>query len=126
MDQVTPLLSRLHVLVVGPGLSRDNTMMECAKQIILKARERNMPIVMDADALCVVQNDTSVIQGYTNSVLTPNVNEFRRLCQALNVHNDEDQMQTPTAARRLSQALGGVTILQKGSKDIVTNGETGK
>ncbi|KAJ1969934.1 hypothetical protein IWQ62_000305 [Dispira parvispora] len=124
MDQVTPLLSRLHVLVVGPGLSRDDFMLECAKQIILKARERSMPIVIDADALCVIQKEPSVIQGYTNSVLTPNVNEFRRLCEALNVHDVDDQVQTPTAARRLSQALGGVTILQKGPKDLITNGET--
>ncbi|CAG8851110.1 33838_t:CDS:2, partial [Racocetra persica] len=31
IDNVTSLFKRLHVLVVGPGLSRDKMMLECAK-----------------------------------------------------------------------------------------------
>lgn len=42
------MFSRLHVLVVGPGLSRDAVMLESAKGIIEKAKEKNMAIVIDA------------------------------------------------------------------------------
>ena len=46
--RVTETFSRLHVLVVGPGLSRDQVMQDSAKEIMLKAREKNMAIVVDA------------------------------------------------------------------------------
>lgn len=48
VDNVTGVFSRLHVLVVGPGLSRDSVMLESAKSIIEKAKEKNMAIVIDA------------------------------------------------------------------------------
>lgn len=48
VERVTNVFTRLHVLVVGPGLSRDQCMQDSAKEIILKARELNMAIVLDA------------------------------------------------------------------------------
>lgn len=45
---ISRLLEHLHVLVVGPGLGRDPLMLETATAVILKARSRNMPIVIDA------------------------------------------------------------------------------
>ncbi|KAI9102726.1 Ribokinase-like protein [Phlyctochytrium arcticum] len=118
--RIEELLPRLHVLVVGPGLSRDDLMQETARQILVKAREKGMPFVIDADGLYLVQKHPSTVQGYPLAVLTPNVNEFKRLCEAMeipdSIQNDEER------ARKLSIALGNVTILLKGSVDIVTNG----
>ncbi|CAG8787688.1 851_t:CDS:1, partial [Racocetra fulgida] len=48
IDNVTSLFKRLHVLVIGPGLSRDEMMLECAKGIILNAKEQHIPIIVDA------------------------------------------------------------------------------
>jgi ATP-dependent NAD(P)H-hydrate dehydratase len=48
VDNVASVFSRLHVLVVGPGLSRDSQMLEAAKGIIERAKEKNMAIVLDA------------------------------------------------------------------------------
>lgn len=36
-----------------------------------------------------------------------------------------DKEQSDQAAKHLSQSLGGVTVVQKGSVDIITNGEQG-
>jgi len=47
-DDISSLLKRLHVLVVGPGLSRDKEMLQTAKYAIEIAREQKMPIVIDA------------------------------------------------------------------------------
>jgi ATP-dependent NAD(P)H-hydrate dehydratase len=51
-DQVTArvsgLLDRLHAIVVGPGLGRDELMQESAGKIISEAKKRGMPIVIDA------------------------------------------------------------------------------
>lgn len=40
-----------------------------------------------------------------------------------NVQTDKEQ--SDQAAKDLSQSLGGVTVVQKGSVDIITNGDQG-
>jgi len=42
------MLDRLHALVIGPGLGRDTMMQETAGKIIVEAKKRGMPIVVDA------------------------------------------------------------------------------
>jgi ATP-dependent NAD(P)H-hydrate dehydratase len=75
-----------------------------------------MFLVLDADALWYVSNNPSLISGYRRAVLTPNVAEFERLCKSVGVDADADE---GLKAALVSQALGGVTILQKGQKDLV-------
>ncbi|KAI9321806.1 Ribokinase-like protein [Dichotomocladium elegans] len=120
VKRITDTFSRLHVLVVGPGLSRDSAMQDTAKEIMMKARERNMAIVVDADGLFLVQNHPETVQNYTKAVLTPNVVEFKRLCERMKV--DSDDSAPDTLVSKLSQALGGVTIVQKGQVDLISNG----
>lgn len=83
VDNVSSIFSRLHVLVVGPGLSRDKIMQDTAKELIKKARENDMAIVIDADGLFLVQQHPETVQGYKKAVLTPNVVEFKRLCEKM-------------------------------------------
>jgi ATP-dependent NAD(P)H-hydrate dehydratase len=83
VDNVSSIFSRLHVLVVGPGLSRDKIMQDTAKELIKKARENDMAIVIDADGLFLVQQYPETVQGYKKAVLTPNVVEFKRLCEKM-------------------------------------------
>lgn len=47
-DEINSLLKRIHVLVIGPGLSRDKGMLQTAKHAIEVAKEQAMPIVIDA------------------------------------------------------------------------------
>lgn len=86
-DQVKPelesLLSRLHVLIVGPGLGREDYMQKFARLAVSLARERQMYLVLDADALFMIGKDTKLIQGYHKVVITPNVMEFKRLSEQL-------------------------------------------
>ncbi|KAI9595032.1 Ribokinase-like protein [Syncephalis fuscata] len=110
-ERIASLLARLHVLVIGPGLSRDSHMQQAAHETIIMARERGLPIVIDADGLYLVQKQPDIIRGYTKAVLTPNVVEFQRLCKAM-----ASRLST---AEELCQRLGGVTIVQKGASDII-------
>jgi len=112
------MLSRIHVLVVGPGLGRDELMLDTATRVIKKARERKIAVVVDADALAIVGKTPEVVKGYEAAVLTPNVVEFGRLCKELGVEDGEAQVE------RLAKKLGGVTVVQKGGKDVVSNGES--
>jgi len=80
-----------------------------------------MPIVLDADALLIVQNKPELVRGYKLAVLTPNVVEFGRLTKALGI--EDDGTSETGRVEKLAKALGGVTVLQKGKKDFLSDGE---
>ncbi|KZZ94688.1 YjeF domain containing protein [Moelleriella libera RCEF 2490] len=122
-SSIIEMLPRLHVLVVGPGLGRDPLMQETVSRVIRAAREKKMPVVLDADALQLVQKDPEVVKGYREAVLTPNVVEFGRLWDSLHLGGAGSERETDKV-ERLAKALGGVTVVQKGSKDFISNGET--
>ncbi|ROT37209.1 YjeF domain-containing protein [Sodiomyces alkalinus F11] len=125
---VAEMLPRLHVLVIGPGLGRDPLMQETVARVLRSARERNLPVVLDADALLLVQKDPSLVRGYGNAVITPNVVEFGRLCKALGVEEQvaraEDKGGETARVEALAKALEGVTVIQKGGVDYISNGTT--
>lgn len=119
---ITAMLPRLHVLVVGPGLGRDPLMHAAAARVLRAAREKGLPLVLDADALLIVQKDPGLVSGYEAAVLTPNVVEFSRLCKAVDLDVDPGEGGS-RAVEELARKLGGVTIIQKGKQDLVSNGK---
>lgn len=132
---IIDMLSRLHVLVVGPGLGRDPLMQDTVASVIRAARARGTPVVLDADALLVVQKHPEIVRGYKLAVLTPNVVEFGRLCKALGVEEKVRQAEEKAAGggageketarvEALARVLEGVTIVQKGFHDLISDGKT--
>jgi ATP-dependent NAD(P)H-hydrate dehydratase len=86
------------------------------------ARSKGMFVVADADALWIIGQDLSLVQGYRRTVLTPNVAEFKRLLDQADV---DPHAPAGEKAALLSRKLGGVTVLQKGPQDIVAVDTTG-
>lgn len=126
LDQVQTelksLLSRLHVLIIGPGLGREPYMQAFAKLALSLARSQGMFVVLDADALWMVGQDISLIKGYRRAVLTPNVVEFKRLSDQIGM---DPGIPAGDRAALVSRELGGVTVLQKGARDIISIDTTG-
>lgn len=134
VDRIVSSFPRLHVLVIGPGLGRDEIPMRIIPQVILKAKEINMPMVIDADGLFLISQNLSLIQNYTNCILTPNAVELDRLAKAIIGFMDKARQMDEDICRELvasnpyrivaavSKYLGNVTIVRKGFNDIVTNG----
>jgi ATP-dependent NAD(P)H-hydrate dehydratase len=124
-ERIIAMLDRLHVLVIGPGLGRDKLMQETCARVITAARKRNVAFVLDADGLYLVQTRPELVHGYKECILTPNVVEFQRLAKSQNLDlsstSEEDKKE---ACARLARALGGVTIIQKGAIDTISNGST--
>lgn len=120
-DEVVGMLGRLHVIVVGPGLGRDELMQATAARVLREARKRNIPFVLDADGLMIATAEPEIVHGYSECILTPNVVEFGRLAKAKGV--DVDGGDPTTVCARLAEAFGGITIIQKGAKDYISNGE---
>lgn len=119
-EQVIAMLDRLHVIVVGPGLGRDAAMQETCARVLKAAKERNVSFVLDADGLLLVQKQPELVKGYKECILTPNVVEFGRLAESQNI--DTGKGDPSKVCEKLANALGGVTIIQKGNVDYISNG----
>jgi ATP-dependent NAD(P)H-hydrate dehydratase len=122
-SELRSLLSRLHVLVMGPGLGREGYMQTYARLALSIAREQTLFVVLDADALYMVGKELSLVKGYRRVVLTPNVVEFKRLSESAGVSPD---VPTKERAGEVSRLLGGVVVLEKGPTDLIASDTTGE
>ncbi|KAL4193886.1 hypothetical protein AMTRI_Chr06g179180 [Amborella trichopoda] len=123
LADVVKWMERFDCLIIGPGLGRDPFLLECVSEIIQHARKENIPLVIDGDGLFLVTNNLELVKGYHLTVLTPNVNEYKRLIQKV-LECDVSDEDAPQQLQMLSKRLGGVTILQKGKNDLISDGET--
>ncbi|KAK4372460.1 hypothetical protein RND71_007844 [Anisodus tanguticus] len=121
--EVEKWMERFDCLVVGPGLGRDPFLLDCVSNIMKHARECNVPMVIDGDGLYLVTNCLDLVSGYPLAVLTPNVNEYKRLVQKVLNSEVNDQNGTDQLLA-LAKGIGGVTILRKGNSDFVSDGKT--
>eukprot|EP01128_Nolandella_sp_AFSM9_P000085 TRINITY_DN1013_c0_g1_i1.p1 TRINITY_DN1013_c0_g1~~TRINITY_DN1013_c0_g1_i1.p1 ORF type:complete len:379 (-),score=52.55 TRINITY_DN1013_c0_g1_i1:22-1059(-) len=132
-------LSRLHVLVVGPGLGRDELVQHTAVEIIRMAREMGLPMVIDADGLQLLYSHPELIRGYSKAILTPNQHEYSALCQSFPPFPSASASTTSSSPATsastnntsktdrerilaLSRTLGNVTIVKKGASDLISDG----
>ena len=69
--------------------------------------------------------------GVPRIILTPNIMEFKRLCQTmaraasstpLILQNIDDSGPSTALCPKLAKALQNLTIIQKGTSDIISNG----
>lgn len=124
LSEITGFLPKLYSLVIGPGLGRDESVAAMVAKLIPVVKERNIPVIIDADALNVVINSPSIVMGFQNLVLTPNKAEFARLLKAL----DSDPVQFEDGDLRdvvqsCAKSLDGPTLFVKGRTDLITNGK---
>ncbi|XP_045909465.1 ATP-dependent (S)-NAD(P)H-hydrate dehydratase isoform X2 [Micropterus dolomieu] len=121
VEEIEKWLPRLHGLVVGPGLGREDLLLKTTKEVIEKSKARDIPIVIDADGLWLVTQQPSVIQGYQKGILTPNFMEFTRLYEALH-HEPMDSSDHQRSVMQLSAAMGNLTLVLKGEQDFISDG----
>ncbi|KAF5838277.1 Ribokinase-like protein [Dunaliella salina] len=119
------IIGRMSALIVGPGLGDDPGTVKVAIKIIKMACERDLPLLIDGSGLNIVAKDPSIIKGYKNCILTPNVAELGRLAKAVGV-----QLEGPVstawqeAAPQVAAAFEGPVLVSKGPADIITDGCT--
>lgn len=64
------------------------------------------------------------MEGYTSAILTPNVVEFERLYEGV-TSSKPNSDEAEKSVKDLCQRLGNVTIVSKGHKDIISDGNQG-
>lgn len=137
-----------HVIIVGPGLGKDELVMKQIAEIFKLVRSKDLPIIVDGDGIHALTESPDTLKGYQHAVITPNAAEFRRLYikylpdtepPAMSLPVDDklvDFMQqnqtggilelTDPLAKdtvELANAMGGVTIIRKGPIDVISNGK---
>ncbi|KAM6934166.1 ATP-dependent (S)-NAD(P)H-hydrate dehydratase [Xenentodon cancila] len=121
VEEIEKWLPRLHGLVVGPGLGREDILLETAKEVIERSKANDIPIVIDADGLWLVTQQPAVIQGYQKGILTPNFMEFTRLYEAL-LNEPVNSSDHQRSVLQLSVAMGNLTLVLKGEHDLISDG----
>lgn len=113
LDLIEPWLSRLHVLVIGSGLGRDSNILQTVAELILRCKKEQKPLVIDADGLFLITQNTSLLHDYKNVILTPNAMELFRL-----IGDDDDKLQA------LKEKVGSkVIVLEKSMNDRIYDTE---
>lgn len=122
-EKIKGLLQRIHVVVIGPGLGRDQEMLVSVKRIIkfiLEEHKGMVPIVIDADGLYLVSQDEEtrdLLKQFPKGriILTPNVVEFKRIHDVLKKDGPNDEETTGSViAKRLN-----CIVVQKGREDQI-------
>ncbi len=112
-NDLSPLLSRASVVVVGPGLGQS----AWSRGLFEKVVESGLPLVVDADALNLLAVDP--LQN-DNWILTPHPGEAARM---LSLSNRTVQRDRFSAVRDIQKKYGGVVIL-KGSGTLVAGADS--
>ncbi len=108
-DQIQDLLQWADVLAVGPGLSTHPETVAFVKWLLTNV---NQPMVLDADGLNALSEQTEMIHRYPGDmVLTPHPGELARL---IGRPIAEIQQQRFTLLRDLAQRWGKVIVLKGG------------
>jgi NAD(P)H-hydrate epimerase len=106
--EIEPLLERATVVVVGPGLGKDNW----GKSLLESVLKTTLPLVVDADALNQLA-DTPRVRD--NWILTPHPGEAARLLQQT---VSEVQKNRILAIQLLQQRYQGISVL-KGTDTLI-------
>ena len=111
-SDLNPLFEKATVVVTGPGLGQD----EWALSLLGAVLERNMPAVIDADALNLLAREPC--RG-ENRVLTPHPAEAARL---LGVSTQEIMADRYEAVKLLQRKYAGIVLL-KGAGTLIAGPE---
>ena len=110
--ELTPLIQRASVIVVGPGLG-DSTWSKACWESVLKS---HLPLVVDASALQLLARNQVKRENW---ILTPHPGEAAQLLASNPHHIQANRFE---AARSLQHQYSGVAVL-KGAGTIIQTGD---
>lgn len=91
--------------------------------VLQKTVALNIPVIVDGDGLWHIVHQPATLTGYTRAVVTPNTVELDYLHHTFcGPGPSAEQLSAAETCSALAAALGHVTIVAKGGRDIVTNG----
>lgn len=114
---------RITTVCAGPGLGLDRAD-SVAEALRAKTHGRSRKVVLDADALTLLADDTTLFaQVHANCVLTPHWGEFKRLFPDIAARCTQSEGRRPlfskVDAARAAAERAGCTVLVKGADTVI-------
>lgn len=115
MKQALELVGRCDSVAIGPGVGKDP---ETVKFVLEMLPAIDCPMVIDADGLNAVSEDTSVLSSVKSAVvLTPHPGEMARLLGTSTAEIQSNRLET---ARQAAKKFGAVVVL-KGAATVIAS-----
>lgn len=118
-ENLSDLMERANAIALGPGLGLDDWAQSLFKHVFNYQVQHHKPMVLDADALKCLANQSSNMPPNPNWVLTPHPGEAAKL---LNTSTQEVQSDRFKSIKALHQRYGGVIVL-KGNGSLIFDGK---
>ncbi len=115
-SELSPLLARATVLIVGPGLGQSQWSLDLLRSVL----RTNHPLVLDADALnLLVHEEGSDLMAGREVVLTPHPGEAARLlnCKVADVEDNRFK-----AAAAIAQRYSATCVLKGAGTIVIDHG----
>lgn len=111
--EILERLPKMDAVLIGPGLGQSEGTFQVVRSVLENAA---CPVVLDADGINVIAAHKDILRGRTNpTILTPHDGEFARLGGII---GDDRSAAAAEMAREL-----GCTVLLKGHRTVITDGE---
>lgn len=112
---LAPLLDKATVIIIGPGLGQSSWSRACLEVVLQAQAENPVPLVIDADALNLISQNTLTVPDSKLFIMTPHLGEAARLldCKLPDIEGNREQ-----ACLDLQTKFGGVSIL-KGAGTLI-------
>ena len=117
LEQIKTWLPRLHAVVVGPGLGRDNKVINLCQDILKLLKNADKLTIIDADGLHTILENPDILTDFTNAVVTPNAIEYKRLLNSLSY--DQSNAKVDDGGEYLSECFKDLTVVKKGHSDQI-------
>ena len=117
LDLLKEQFERATVVAIGPGLGRDELSLETAKMIFELSMRSDKPIVLDADAIGVINSVKS--SRSDRAVITPHAGEFKRITGTETKEHWRDRLQVVNEY----SSKKNCTILLKGHHTVLSDGK---
>jgi len=110
-------LKQLDCVIIGPGLG----LLSSAKDLLKNWLKKDIPLVLDADALNLISAHTSLVDAVKErtapTVITPHASEAARL---LKLTSEQIQQNREESAQQLTQRYH-CTVILKGANTIISH-----
>lgn len=118
-DSIFAMLKKCNVAAIGPGISTNKNLYNILSSI---AQNADIPLVIDADALNVISQDTNIFKEFHKDiVITPHPGEMSRLT-GLDINYIQ---QNRIEVAKKYACIWGVSVVLKGARTIVANKDGG-
>jgi hydroxyethylthiazole kinase-like uncharacterized protein yjeF len=115
IPEINQLAEKADVIVVGPGISTAPEVCSMLGEVL----KIDKPMVIDADALNIISDNTDMLDRKNITVLTPHPGEMKRLIKGFALQTPEDRIE---AAKNLASRTGAVIVL-KGNRTVISSPE---